>query len=80
MSLNIAILREHLAMANRHIASGNRVVIRQRELIAELKSDGHDTKDAVALLVQFEELLALHLSDRDRLFDELRSAAAETGR
>jgi len=63
-------------MANRHIASGNRVVIRQRQLIDELEADGHDTREAVALLARFEGLLALHLADRDRMFDELRSAGA----
>jgi len=63
-------------MANRHIASGTRVIIRQRQLIDELEADGHDTREALALLARFEDMLALHLADRDRLFGELKYAIA----
>ncbi len=66
-------LREHLALAERHVAEGERVVARQREIVAELERDGHDAAAAQArqLLAQFEELLALHVADRDRLRKEL---------
>jgi len=74
MALNIAVIRDHLAMAERHVASGNRVIMRQKELITELDTDGHDVTEAIALLIRFEDLLALHLADRDRLADELKSA------
>ena len=60
VTLNKASLRDHLAMANRHIAAGNRVVTRQRQLITELEADGHDTREVPALLARFEDLLALH--------------------
>jgi hypothetical protein len=73
---HLAMANRHLAMANRHIAAGNRVVTRQRQLITELEADGHDTREALGLLARFEDLLALHLSDRDRLIDEIRSAEA----
>jgi len=76
MALKMAILRDHLAMADRHVAAGNRVVIRQRQLISELEADGHDTREALALLARFEGSLALHLADRDRLIDKVRSAEA----
>ena len=76
MALNIAMVKDQLAMANRHIATGNRVIIRQRQLIDELGVDGHDTREALALLVQFEDSQALHLADRERLTDELNSADA----
>ena len=71
--LKMDILREHLAMANRHIADGNLVVTRQRELIARFEADGHDARLALALLARFEDLLAEHLSHRDRLLEEVRS-------
>ena len=73
---NIALLRDHLAMANRHLASGNLVVSRQRQLIAKLEASGHDTRAALALLARFEDLLAQHLAHRDHLLDELKSAEA----
>ena len=76
MALKIAILRDHLAMASRHVASGNRVIVRQKQLIVELESDGHDTSVALSLLALFEDLQSLHLADRDRLIKELRSAEA----
>jgi len=72
----MAILRDHLAMADRHIATGNRVVTSQRELISELEADGHDTEKALALLARFEDSLELHLAVRDRLIDQVRSAEA----
>jgi hypothetical protein len=74
MALNIAMLKDHLAMANRHLASGNLVVTRQRQLIAKLEADSHDTREALALLARFEDLLAQHLAHRDSLVDELKSA------
>ena len=74
MALNIAHLRDSLAMAERHLASGNRVVIRQKQLISELAAGGHDIIEARALLARFEELLAFHLADRDRLVAAIKSA------
>ena len=44
--------------------------------LASLEADGHDAREALALLPQFEDLLALHLADRDRLINEVRSAEA----
>lgn len=49
--------------------------MRQREIVAELERDGHDVSEARKLLVQFEELQAMHVADRDRLIDELAAAA-----
>ena len=76
MALNIAILQDHLAMAERHIASGNRVITRQRQLINQLEAGGHDTRAAQSLLDRFEDLQASHLADRDRLIKEINSAQA----
>ncbi len=76
MALNIAILQDHLAMAERHIASGNRVITRQRQLINQLEADGHDIRAAQLLLARFEDLQAWRLSHRDRLINEINSAQA----
>jgi hypothetical protein len=64
---------DHLAQAERHVAEGERHVARQRELIAELERDGHDTVQARELLVQFEGLQVMHVADRDRLRREFAS-------
>ena len=76
MASNIAMLKDHLAMAERHIASGNLIVTRQRQLTAKLEADGHDTRAALAQLARFEDLLAEHLAHRDKLLDELNSSGA----
>jgi hypothetical protein len=60
-------VRQHLALADEHGALGAKHVARQREIIAELHRDGHDTTTACALLAQFEEMPAMHVADRDRL-------------
>ena len=62
---------EHLALAEEHVVLGAKNVARQREIIAELQRDGHDTTQAWALLTEFEQLQAMHIADRDRLLGEL---------
>jgi hypothetical protein len=71
LTMDPAILKQHLAQAEEHVAKGERHVARQRELVAELERDGHDTGPARHLLRQFEELQELHCADRDRLRKEL---------
>jgi hypothetical protein len=44
----------------------------QRELVAQLEREGHDPAEAKQLLEQFEEVLTIHVADRDRLLGELR--------
>jgi hypothetical protein len=58
---------DHLAIVRRHVAKGEQIVARQREIIARLESAGCDVSDAKRLLLQFEELQSLHVADRDRL-------------
>lgn len=66
-------IADHLKQAERHVADGARHVERQREIVAELEADGHGAaaRQAAALLVQFEEVQALLVADRDRLIKEL---------
>ena len=64
-------IKEHLAQARRHVAEGSEHVAHQREIVAKLEGDGHDTSEAKTLLDQFEKTQALHIADRDRLEREL---------
>jgi hypothetical protein len=64
-------LKQHLEQAERHVLKGESCVLRQRELVARLERNGHDTVDAKGLLHQFEELLAVFTQDRDRLRSEV---------
>lgn len=68
-----AIIEQHLAMAEGHVAKAGELVERQRSLVADLERDGHDTTEARRLLAEFQEIEAMHISDRDRLRRELAS-------
>lgn len=64
-----AALQAHLAQTERHVAEGEQRIVRQREILRELERDAHADAAARAreLLAKFEETLALHIADRDRL-------------
>lgn len=69
---------KHLAMAQKHIAMDERNIARQRELVKKFEPYGPVSKQAKALLAQFEALHAMHIADRDRLKQEL-SEVEQTG-
>jgi hypothetical protein len=53
-----AVLLQHLAQAERHVAEGDQHLLRQEELIAELDRDGHDTEKARVILDTLRETQA----------------------
>jgi hypothetical protein len=73
-----AMLEQDLSMAERHMIQGTEHVARQRELVARLENDGQDLFQAKQLLARFEELLHLHIVDRDRILGQLGLAAKST--
>jgi two-component system CheB/CheR fusion protein len=69
--------RSVLDLAQEHIAQGERVIARQRELIAELANLGADVGRSESLLATFEALQRFHLAHRDSLarhLEELRKS------
>jgi hypothetical protein len=64
-------LREYLAQCRRHVAMGEAHIARQKDIIAELERDGHDSAKARDLLRVFEEAQDLHITHRDQLQKEL---------
>jgi hypothetical protein len=72
--MELEILQDYLAQAERHVNQGERIVTEQRERIYVLRRDGHNVTEAEHLLRQFEQLQAMHIADRDRL----RAEAAAT--
>ena len=66
-----AMWQEHLALAERHVAEGRRLVARQRQIVVDLGGVGYDTTTAQAVLAQFETTLMRHIEDRDRLKADL---------
>lgn len=71
-----AMLERHLRTARDHVELGEQHVTRQRELVAELDRDGHDTAMARTLLRTFEDMQATHVADRDRLIAEIKALPA----
>jgi hypothetical protein len=69
-----AMLERHLAQAERHVSDGEHTVARQREIVAKLVKDGHDSRMAQELLTQFEQSQAIHVADRDRIRSELAAS------
>ncbi len=65
-----AMIERHLVQAEEHVLLGEKHILRQREILAELDRGGHDTTQAAALLVTLEESQILHVADRDRLKEE----------
>jgi hypothetical protein len=66
-----AMIRDHLALAERHVAQGYRHIAQQKQIINDLENGGHDTTTARSLLGSFEDVLRMHIADRDRLKREL---------
>jgi hypothetical protein len=72
--MNRGIILDQLALALRHVAVGERHIAQQHEIIASLERKGLDTSEAKAVLLQFKELQAMHVADRDRLKKELAAS------
>jgi hypothetical protein len=61
----------HLKLARRQVAEGRQRIAKQQELVARLERNGHDAKQANALLSQFEETLTLQKENLDRIKQEV---------
>jgi Fic family protein len=72
MTIDRATLLEHLAQAERHVAQCEAHIGKQEALIADLERDGHDAKDASALLATFRQTQAQHVLSVERLLKELQ--------
>jgi hypothetical protein len=74
-TMDRATIAQHLAEAEGHVALGEQHITRQKQIIAELERDGHDTAEAKDLLSTFEATQVLHVADCDRLLEELKTFA-----
>ena len=70
-AMDRATIELHLASAEERVALAVDSVEREREIIVKLELDGHDSIEAKRLLVHFEEQLAMHVAERNRLKKEL---------
>jgi hypothetical protein len=77
VALYEAMLRGRLQQAERHVREGRLHVQRQRAVIRRLEQGGYDSRDARFLLGTIEELLCLHIRERDALVREIADWIAE---
>jgi hypothetical protein len=73
--MDTASITARIEQAIRHAADGNRLINRQREIIAGLEQNGSNVAQALALLKNLLFSQELHLRDRDylhRLFPQYR--------
>jgi hypothetical protein len=68
-------IEHQLRQVEDHLSLRERMVARQRVLVAELARDGHDTHVAMMRLIEIERSLEMSCSDRDRLRAELGKAS-----
>jgi hypothetical protein len=74
------ILEDILAATERHLAEAECQVANQRERVAQLERDGLDTAEPTRLLIELEELQAIHVAERDRLRKKLGPSRRPTTR
>lgn len=68
----------NLEMAFRHVREAEQHVARQKAIIAELRRDGHSTKQAEDILEIFKSTLATHRESlRRRLQEQSRAEPPE---
>jgi hypothetical protein len=58
---------EHLELAQWHVASGSRLVQRQREILLHFERDGQSAEEAKMRLLEFEESQLARIAHRDRI-------------
>ena len=70
-NMNRAMLVNHLGQAERHIREGERLILRQRQLVDELERHGHGQSQTANLardvLQSFETTQSAHIVDKGRL-------------
>jgi hypothetical protein len=70
--MEIAEIRERLALAEDHVRRGKAAIDTQLEVIADLDARGADSSEARTLLRTFEEIQVGFEQDRERFIEELR--------
>jgi len=72
IGMTLGVLEQRLKEAERHIVDGKKHVEQQRLVMERLVGGGHKTHEARRLLHLLEDLLVLHMQNRDRIRAEMR--------
>ena len=71
-------IQRYLDQTEKHLATSDKLVEDQKALIALLEERGYDTARSKTALAHLEEMRRLHVADRDRLLQALRSCPSAT--
>ena len=71
MILDRPLQLEYLELTNRHVAEGQKRIERQRGFVVRLQEAGRDADQALILLSEFQQSLALHIQRRNRILSDL---------
>lgn len=69
--MDLRLIREHLAQAERHVALSDKHIARQIEIIDGLERAGRSTDLALDILATYRQLRASHVEHRDTIRREL---------
>jgi hypothetical protein len=72
--MNRELIRQHLELAERHVAEGEDNLERQRQILCALRNEGYATEKAEKLLFVFEQSQRLHASAVAWIRDEFEYA------
>ena len=67
---DVELLLAEISQAEKHIGKGERLIVRQKARIRELRDGGHDSSGAEVLLRQFEAAQAIHIFGLEQLLEE----------
>jgi hypothetical protein len=65
--MNLTTLKQHLELAEEHLAAVRRHITRQRRIILDLESAGRDTTEVRQLLAELETAQALHITHQEKI-------------
>ena len=73
--MDLESLSRQFREAEVHVANGEQLISRQRQIVSELAEDGLDTRDAKSVLSSLETSQTLNIRDRDQLRAKLSGDA-----
>src|SRR4030088_1482884 len=73
--MNLATIKQHLELAEAHLAAVRRQIARQRRVILDLEGAGQDTTEVRRLLNELETAQALHITHQEKILSVLETGA-----
>ena len=77
LNFELATTLEHLELAQWHVASGSRLIRRQREMLLHLERDREPVVEAKMRLLEFEQSQLALIAHRDRIAATLAAIASQ---